>query len=354
MFTVVLSVTLRTGVEKLTDEMLITPAVMDFVEQTLEPLEMEQLFAPSKRVVSETGSKRSSLSGGDVVSIGRGADGETLSGVALQKKADEQPPAAFLASTVLPFDLVLYVRIERSALRFNCVPVSRVECLLRTPCFELLASTRSSALALGDLTLGEEQMQVQVNSESFEDARASLLVPPHQHQPLQTRPSIVYSTKMTASERLARAAFASSSLSGTGELAPVENMVNVTALLSDFSFTVSHPFSQLKDRCMIAVTLILILLSLQYFSENITLITLCLPRLAFTVGEGVGFAFLDSSSSGSVGTDSKQDPMAFTLEYIHLHFSRGARMLYFNAPPAQSKPLSNSLHISGEFFLLRN
>ena len=97
MFTVVLSVTLRTGVEKLTDEMLITPAVMDFVEQTLEPLEMEQLFAPSKRVVSETGSKRSSLSGGDVVSIGRGADGETLSGVALQKKADEQPPAAFLA-----------------------------------------------------------------------------------------------------------------------------------------------------------------------------------------------------------------------------------------------------------------
>ena len=238
--------------EKITDEMLITPAVMDFLEQTLEPLEMEQLFAPAKRVVSETGSKRSSLSG-DVVSIGRGGDGDTLSGIASPKKADEQPPAAFLASTVLPFDLVLYVRIEKSVLRFNCVPVSRVECLLKTPCFELLASTRSSALALGDLTLGEEQMQLQVSSESFEDARASLLVPPHQHQPLQTRPSIVYSTKMTASERLARAAFASSSLSGTGELAPVENMVNVTALLSDFSFAVSHPFSQLKDRCIIFV-----------------------------------------------------------------------------------------------------
>ena len=346
-FTAVSSVTLRTGVEKLTDEMLITPAVMDFVEQTLEPLEMELLFAPSKRVVSETGSKRSSLSG-DVVSIGRGADADTLSGAASQKKADEQPPAAFLASTVLPFDLVLYVRIERSALRFNCVPVSRVECLLRTPCFELLASTRSSALALGDLTLGEEQLQVQVKSESFEDARASLLVP--SHQPLQTRPSIVYSTKMTASERLARAAFASSSLSGTGELAPVENMVNVTALLSDFSFTVSHPFSQLKDRCMRAVTLILRLFHFSIFSWSITLTTLFLTRLAFTDGD-VGFAVLDSSSFGSVGTDSKQDPMAFTLEYIHLHFSRGARMLYFNAPPAQSKTLSNSLHISGDFLL---
>lgn len=231
--------------------MLITPAVMDFVEQTLEPLEMEQLFAPSKRAIPEAGSSKRSSMSGDVVSIGRGAEAESLSGT-LQKRADEQPPVAFLASTILPFDIVLYVRVERSALRFNCVPVSRVECLLRMPCFELLVSTRASALAIDDLT--EEDREEQ-KGERFEDTRstagASVLTPPHAHRPLQARPSIVYSTKMTASERLARAALASSSLSGTGELAPVENTVNVTALLTEFSFTVSHPFSQLKDRCML-------------------------------------------------------------------------------------------------------
>ena len=205
--------------------MLITPAVMDFVEQTLESLEMEHLIARSKRDVSET------------------------SGVASMKKekTDEQPPAAFLASTVLPFDLVIYVYIESSALRFTCGPVSRIECLLRTPRLKLLASTCSLAYALGALALGEKEIQLQVASRSF----VSLPVQLTPHQPLLTRPPIEHSTFVTSSEPLARAAFASSSLSGTGELAPVLNTLNVTAVLSDFSLRVPHLYSRLKDRCTI-------------------------------------------------------------------------------------------------------
>ena len=58
--------------------------------------------------------------------------------------------------------------------------------------------------------------------------------------------------------------------------------------------------------------------------------------------------FSDPSASG--GTDAEQDLLAFTLEYIQLRFSQDARVLYFNAPPSQSKTLSISQHISGDVF----
>lgn len=41
-----------------------------------------------------------------------------------------------------PVDVVVFIRVEPSIIRFNCVPVSRVECLLQVPSLDVVFSTR--------------------------------------------------------------------------------------------------------------------------------------------------------------------------------------------------------------------
>ena len=43
-----------------------------------------------------------------------------------------------------PVDVVVFIRVEPSIIRFNCLPVSKVECLLKVPALELVFSTKSS------------------------------------------------------------------------------------------------------------------------------------------------------------------------------------------------------------------
>ncbi len=44
----------------------------------------------------------------------------------------------------IPVDVVVYIRVQPSLIRFSCVPVSRVECLLRLPSLDLVFSTKRS------------------------------------------------------------------------------------------------------------------------------------------------------------------------------------------------------------------
>lgn len=43
-----------------------------------------------------------------------------------------------------PVDVVVFIRVEPSIIRFNCIPVSRVECLLQVPSLDVVFSTRGS------------------------------------------------------------------------------------------------------------------------------------------------------------------------------------------------------------------
>ena len=55
----------------------------------------------------------------------------------------------------IPVDVVVYIKVKPSLVRFSCVPVSRVECLLRLPSLDLVFSTKRAdveASALQDTT----------------------------------------------------------------------------------------------------------------------------------------------------------------------------------------------------------
>jgi hypothetical protein len=41
-----------------------------------------------------------------------------------------------------PVDVVVYIRVQPSCIRANCLPVSKVECLLRLPSLDLVFSTK--------------------------------------------------------------------------------------------------------------------------------------------------------------------------------------------------------------------
>ncbi|GAB6024106.1 hypothetical protein CHUAL_008817 [Chamberlinius hualienensis] len=95
------------------EEAVITPHLLDFLEKALEPIPMP-----------------------------------------VSTEKINQPPQAgpgkvesFVTSTSsaygsFPVDVVVYLRIQPSTLRFSCLPVSRVECLLRLPSVDLVISTK--------------------------------------------------------------------------------------------------------------------------------------------------------------------------------------------------------------------
>ena len=95
------------------EETIITPHILDFLEQALEPIAIEspKLNTPC----SETG-----------------PDGEDMASV----------PAQYAVYGSFPVDVVVYLHVQPSVLRFSCLPVSRVECLLQLPSVELTFSSK--------------------------------------------------------------------------------------------------------------------------------------------------------------------------------------------------------------------
>lgn len=57
-----------------------------------------------------------------------------------------------VTQTSFPVDVVVFIRVEPSIIRFNCLPTSRVECLLKVPALETVFSTKSSDI---DASLAE-------------------------------------------------------------------------------------------------------------------------------------------------------------------------------------------------------
>lgn len=43
-----------------------------------------------------------------------------------------------------PVDVVVFIRVESSIIRFNCVPMSRVECMIQVPSLETVFSTKGT------------------------------------------------------------------------------------------------------------------------------------------------------------------------------------------------------------------
>ncbi|XP_056013431.1 bridge-like lipid transfer protein family member 1 isoform X4 [Ostrea edulis] len=106
-------------------EMVISPCLLDFLEQALEPIPMSTLQQSKK----EEGSSHHVEMDQSYSSLG-----------------------TMVTQTSFPVDVVVFIRVEPSIIRFNCLPTSRVECLLKVPALETVFSTKSSDI---DASLAE-------------------------------------------------------------------------------------------------------------------------------------------------------------------------------------------------------
>ncbi|XP_041971055.1 transmembrane protein KIAA1109 homolog isoform X2 [Aricia agestis] len=132
--------------ESIPEETIISPHILDFLEQTLEPIPTKASFSmPTPESEAARSARDSGVSGADVEGGEGGGTGEY----------GQYVYASF------PVDVIVHFHTRPSAFRFSCLPASRVECLLQLPSLQIVFSSKRAgdeemaepAIAMGGLSV---------------------------------------------------------------------------------------------------------------------------------------------------------------------------------------------------------
>ncbi|XP_074602504.1 transmembrane protein KIAA1109 homolog tweek isoform X2 [Brevipalpus obovatus] len=104
-------------------ETLITPQILDFMEQALEPIPipLQSSTKPNNPIPG-------------IISADTDGRPDLITSA----------PAQYAVYGSFPVDVIVYLHMQPSILRFSCLPVSRVECLLQLPSVDLVISSKRS------------------------------------------------------------------------------------------------------------------------------------------------------------------------------------------------------------------
>ncbi|TRZ01084.1 hypothetical protein DNTS_002696 [Danionella cerebrum] len=204
------------ALQTLPEEMVISPCLLDFLEKALETIPI----TPVDRNYTTLNIPEEDMAHFDNV------DPLEESQVSLVSSAGS-PYSSF------PVDVVVYVRVQPSQIRFSCLPMSRVECMLKLPSLDLVFSSNRGEL---------EPTSVAYPTEG-------------QHTPSSTPPSVHNSNRVPGSKGpstglgspLGRSRHHSSQSDLSG---PAVNSsgLSFTACMSDFSLFVFHPYGAGKQK----------------------------------------------------------------------------------------------------------
>ena len=120
--------------QSIPEETLITPHILEFLEQALEPI-------PKFRSSNET-TPISTVGGIGTKSIKGAADDDGAVGDGISSASDSQLGQLPAYYGQFPVDVIVYFHMQGSTFRFSCAPVSRVECMLRLPSLDLVFSSK--------------------------------------------------------------------------------------------------------------------------------------------------------------------------------------------------------------------
>ncbi|XP_073775826.1 bridge-like lipid transfer protein family member 1 isoform X4 [Danio rerio] len=204
------------ALQTLPEEMVISPCLLDFLEKALETIPI----TPVDRNYTTLNVHEEDVGHFDSV--------EPLeeSQVSLVSSATS-PYSSF------PVDVVVYVRVQPSQIRFSCLPMSRVECMLKLPSLDLVFSSNRGELEPTSATYPSEG----------------------QHTPSSTPPSVHNANRVPGGKGpstglgspLGRSRHHSSQSDLTGP--PINSSgLSFTACMSDFSLYVFHPYGAGKQK----------------------------------------------------------------------------------------------------------
>ncbi|XP_069487253.1 bridge-like lipid transfer protein family member 1 isoform X9 [Ambystoma mexicanum] len=207
------------ALQSLPEEMVISPNLLDFLEKALETIPI----TPIERNYAAISSQDDDIGQFD-----------------LQDQMEESTTSLVSSSTSayssFPVDVVVYVRVQPSQIKFSCLPVSRVECMLKLPSLDLVfSSNRTELEALGTYP-SESPPLSNINLQNGSKTSLKSGMPgssPNLGSPLgRSRHSSSQSDLTTSS----------SSSSG----------LSFTACMSDFSLYVFHPYGAGKQKTAVS------------------------------------------------------------------------------------------------------
>ncbi|XP_055893241.1 bridge-like lipid transfer protein family member 1 isoform X2 [Biomphalaria glabrata] len=249
--------------QTLPEEMIISPTLLDFLEQALEPLPITANSSPSilKRDVMDSLVNNMDLD-------------------ASQGSLGQQSMAFF------PVDVVVHIKVDPSFIRFNCHPVSRVECLLQVPSLDLFFSTKKTDLNEG---MQPDSAQTPKSSSQFEKK-----------------------AKVPSSSNISsQAAGRSRHISGISESSffpgSSSGGLSVTGCMSDFSLYIFHPYGTGVQRRFAAN------------SDSPTFRNQGLERIS----ENTGSAIHDMG---------RRDSLSLNVEFIKVNISRTRKLERYSEP----------------------
>ncbi|KAK7904615.1 hypothetical protein WMY93_017222 [Mugilogobius chulae] len=195
------------ALQTLPEEMVISPCLLDFLEKALETIPI----TPVDRNYAAVASQEDDVGQFDAVDP-------------LEESTTSLVSSSTSAYSSFPVDVVVYVRVQPSQIRFSCLPMSRVECMLKLPSLDLVFSSNRGEL---EFPSGAHPAEVTHAPSSTPPGQHVPKIPPSKASPLLGSP-------------LGRSRHSSSQSDLTG---PPSNSsgLSFTACMSDFSLYVSTP-----------------------------------------------------------------------------------------------------------------
>uniref|UniRef100_A0A3P8TGX1 KIAA1109 n=1 Tax=Amphiprion percula TaxID=161767 RepID=A0A3P8TGX1_AMPPE len=205
------------ALQTLPEEMVISPCLLDFLEKALETIPI----TPVERNYAAVASQEEDMGQFDTVEP-------------LEESTTSLVSSSTSAYSSFPVDVVVYVRVQPSQIRFSCLPVSRVECMLKLPSLDLVFSSNRG------------ELETSTGAHPTDGSHPPSSTPPGQHIP-KPAPSKGLQTSPLLGSPLGRSRHSSSQSDLTG---PPSNSsgLSFTACMSDFSLYVFHPYGAGKQK----------------------------------------------------------------------------------------------------------
>ena len=220
------------NLQSIPEETIITPTILEFLEQALEPI-------PTFNI------KESNAEQDNAYATNTNEDNFEDS-----SSGSHAGQAVATTSTSFPVEVIVYFHMQSSTFRFSCVPVSRVECMLRLPSLDLVFSSKST-----DCELDESSLNNSENTGAFKfnnsQPRTGWMTedssPDQDHSRgmyLYTYKLISFSILIFIEEKNPSSDFPKTwCLTGSiGDDSIVSGGLSVTGCLNDFSIYVFHPY----------------------------------------------------------------------------------------------------------------
>ncbi|RWS10976.1 uncharacterized protein B4U79_15895 [Dinothrombium tinctorium] len=247
------------------EETVITPHILDFLEQALEPIPIQT--SPVTKTPSPT-TDLNQING-------------NVNDIEVPKpEIITSAPAQYAVYGSFPVDVIVYLHVQPSVLRFSCLPVSRVECLLQLPSVDLVFSSKRHQDELMDITCGFSPK------------------PPIPHSTGPSKQSAKTGHRRTGSDFRHHQQYQSEAyISG----------LSVTGCLADFSLYIFHPYGGQKK----------------------------------TAGTTLNVS--SASSEGTIGSpqskslSDRKDSLSLQVEFVKINISRSRKLLLSSEQHPSSK-----------------